>query len=50
MCGVASRRKSEEIIKSGLIKVNNKIISELGVKINPDKDIITYKMARKKNI
>lgn len=43
MCGVASRRKSEEIIKSGLIKVNNKIISELGEKINPDKDIITYK-------
>ena len=43
MAGVASRRKSEEIIKSGLIKVNDKIIYELGTKINPDRDIIFYK-------
>lgn len=43
MAGVASRRKSEEIIKSGLIKVNDKIIYELGTKINPEHDIIFYK-------
>ena len=43
MAGVASRRKSEEIIKSGLIKVNNKIVFELGIKINPEHDIIFYK-------
>ena len=43
MSGVASRRKSEEIIKSGLIKVNDKIIYELGTKINPEHDIIFYK-------
>lgn len=43
MAGVASRRKSEEIIKSGLIKVNNKIVCELGIKINPEHDIVFYK-------
>ena len=43
MSGIASRRKSEEIIKSGLIKVNDKIIYELGTKINPEHDIIFYK-------
>ena len=43
LAGIASRRKSEQIIKSGLIKINNKVVSELGVKINPEHDIIFYK-------
>ena len=42
-CGVASRRKCEEIILSGEVSINDKIVSELGVKINPEKDIVTYK-------
>lgn len=41
LCGVASRRKSEEIILQGRVKVNNKIIDTLGTTINPDKDIVT---------
>lgn len=41
-CGIASRRKCEEIILSGYVKVNNKVVNELGVKINPDLDIVTY--------
>lgn len=36
--GVASRRKSEEIILSGRVKVNGKLVKELGSKIDPDKD------------
>ncbi len=39
-CGVASRRKSEEIISKGLVKVNGKIVSELGTKIDPDRDTV----------
>ncbi|MBS4539955.1 rRNA pseudouridine synthase [Clostridium sp. D2Q-11] len=38
--GVASRRKSEEIIKAGNVKVNDEIIDELGYKVDVDKDII----------
>ncbi|MBE6054791.1 MAG: rRNA pseudouridine synthase [Clostridium sartagoforme] len=41
-CGVASRRKCEELILSGKVKVNDKIINELGVKINLDVDIVFY--------
>ncbi|WP_032121624.1 pseudouridine synthase [Clostridium amazonitimonense] len=37
-CGVASRRKSEEYILDGIVKVNNQVIRELGFKVNPDKD------------
>lgn len=33
--GAASRRKSEEYILEGKVKVNDKIITELGYKINP---------------
>ena len=40
--GVASRRKSEELILNGKIKVNGKIVTELGTKINPNEDIVTY--------
>jgi 23S rRNA pseudouridine2605 synthase len=39
-CGIASRRKSEELIKEGRVSVNKKIISELSVVINPESDII----------
>ena len=41
-CGITSRRKAEELIKQGKIKVNNKVITELGTKINPQKDIVIY--------
>ncbi len=39
-CGVASRRKAEELIASGKVKVNGKIAS-IGDKINPKKDSVT---------
>lgn len=38
-CGVASRRKCEEIILSGKVKVNGKIVTELGTKVS-SKDMI----------
>ena len=38
LCGVASRRKSEEIIGEGRVKVNNVVITELGTIIDPSKD------------
>lgn len=33
--GIASRRKSEELIKEGKVKVNGKVVTELGVKVTP---------------
>ena len=41
-CGIASRRKSEELIKQGQVKVNGKTITELGTKVIPNKDIVEY--------
>jgi 23S rRNA pseudouridine2605 synthase len=32
--GIASRRKSEELIKEGKVKVNGKIVTQLGVKVS----------------
>ena len=37
-CGIASRRKCEELILDGKIKVNGKTVTELGTKINPNND------------
>ncbi len=42
-CGLASRRKCEEYIQNGLVKVNGEIVTELGTKINPENDTITFK-------
>ncbi|WP_040208286.1 23S rRNA pseudouridine(2605) synthase RluB [Neobacillus jeddahensis] len=33
--GIASRRKAEELIKEGHVKVNGKVVRELGVKVTP---------------
>lgn len=40
--GIASRRKCEELIMQGKVSVNGKVITELGVKVNPEKDKILY--------
>ena len=42
-CGVASRRKCELLITEGLVKVNGVVITELGFKIDPEKDVVDYK-------
>lgn len=41
--GVCSRRKAEEYILDGYVKVNGIIVTELGTKINPEKDEIIFK-------
>ncbi len=40
--GIASRRKCEEIILQGKVQVNGKQITELGTKINPEKDVVEF--------
>jgi len=39
--GIASRRKCEELILSGKVEVNDKIVTELGTKVT-EKDVIKY--------
>ena len=41
--GICSRRKGEEYIKSGLVRVNNTVVTELGTKIDPENDRVEFK-------
>lgn len=41
-CGVASRRKCEEIIEQGKVKVNGHV-AHIGDKVNPKKDLVTVR-------
>lgn len=39
--GVTSRRKAEELILTGRVKVNGKAVTELGTKVDPQRDEVT---------
>ena len=47
--GIASRRKCEELILQGRVRVNGMQINVLGMKIDPNKDIIEYNGKRIEN-
>lgn len=47
--GVASRRKSEELILSGKVKVNGHV-AQIGMKINPRKDLVTVGKQKLTNV
>lgn len=40
MAGIASRRHAEVLITSGRVSVNEEIVTELGIKADPQKDVI----------
>lgn len=40
--GIASRRKCEEYIVQGKVKVNGKLVTTLGTKVNPETDKVEY--------
>lgn len=40
--GISSRRKAEELITNGKIKVNDKVVTELGVKVDENRDEIKF--------
>lgn len=40
--GIASRRKCEEYILEGKVKVNGKVVIQLGTKVNPITDVIEF--------
>lgn len=41
--GIASRREAERLIQAGLIRVNGVIVRELGTKVDPSVDQVSYK-------
>lgn len=41
-CGIASRRKCEEYIAKGRVKVNGKIQNQLGIKVDPNTDEVRF--------
>lgn len=43
LCGVSSRRKADEHIEEGLVQVNGKTIFEMGHKVDPKKDRVSFR-------
>ncbi len=40
MCGVTSRRKADKLINEGRVRVNGEVVRDLGVKVDPELDIV----------
>ena len=40
--GICSRRKADELIAAGVVSVNGEAVTELGLKVDPSKDVIRY--------
>ena len=47
-CGVASRRKCDEIIASGRVSVNGRAVDALGVEVNEKRDVVAVDGVRVK--
>ncbi len=43
LAGIGSRRSNDELILSGDVKVNGKVVQELGVKVNPHRDRVSVR-------
>jgi len=41
--GIASRREAEKLIKDGLVSLNGKVVTMMGVQIDPSKDKVTVR-------
>ena len=40
-CGFSSRRKAEEFIREGRVKVNGHVVTEFGTKVSPENDVVS---------
>jgi 23S rRNA pseudouridine2605 synthase len=49
MNGVASRRKCEELIASGRVTVNGRVVAVLGTKVDPERDEVAVDGERKRS-
>ena len=46
--GICSRRKADELIEAGVITVNDEVVTELGTKVDTEKDVVKYNGERLK--
>ena len=40
--GICSRREADDLISSGVVSVNGTVVTELGTRVDPDRDIVKY--------
>src|SRR5689334_5378103 len=41
-CGIASRRGADDLIREGHVQINGKTVFELGLRVDPARDRITF--------
>ena len=47
--GIASRRAAEELIRQGRVTVNGRVVTEMGVTVDPSRDRVRYDGTHKRD-
>jgi pseudouridine synthase len=42
LCGIASRRAADELVRAGRVKVNGQVVSQLATRVDPDEDVVEF--------
>lgn len=42
LAGISSRREADALISAGKVKLNGKVVADLGIKVDPTKDVLEY--------
>ena len=44
--GISSRRKAEELIRQGMVSIDGKVVTDMGIKLDPQHHQIIAKLRR----
>ncbi|MDZ7372530.1 MAG: rRNA pseudouridine synthase [candidate division KSB1 bacterium] len=42
LCGIASRRAADELVRAGRVKLNGQVVTALGTRVDPARDVVEF--------
>jgi len=42
MCGIASRRAADDLVRAGRVKINGEVVTNLATRVDPERDVVEF--------